>query len=66
MHDLLEAIQIFAKYTDEKYPTWCEHDVFHVCVDPAKVSEEDIKRLNELGFFPEDDESFKSFRFGNC
>jgi len=67
MNDLIEALQIFAKYTDATWPSWCEHDMFHICVEPEKVSEEDTKRLDELGFFP--DESgydFRSYRFGSC
>ena len=67
MHDLIEALQIFAKYTDEKWPSWCERDEFHICVEPENVSEEDTKRLNELGFFPEENGyGFCSFRFGSC
>ena len=31
------------------------------------VSKEDIKRLDELGFFiSDDDDTFDSFRFGSC
>jgi hypothetical protein len=53
---------------EEKWPTHCEHDVLHVChIDPEDVSEEDTKRLDELGFIPDEDEGgFMSFRFGSC
>lgn len=65
MNDLIEALTIFSKYTQDKYPTHCEHDELMILVDPALVSDEDITRLDELGFFPSD-EYFKSFRFGSA
>lgn len=66
MEDLIEALQIFLKYSKDKYPTHCEHDQLHVNVDPNKVSEEDKKRLEELSFTPDEFDGFKSFRFGSC
>lgn len=69
MNDLIKALTILNKYIDseDRWPTWCGHDVFGVSVDPADVSEEDIKALEELGFFPdEENESFISYRFGSC
>ena len=33
-----------------KYPTNCDSDVLHVCVDYIEISEDDLKRLKELGF----------------
>lgn len=69
MKDLIEALQILMKYVDpkyEKYPTTCEHDQFFVnCVTPDSVSEEDTKRLDELGFVPYEDFAFVSYRFGS-
>jgi hypothetical protein len=67
MDDLIEALQIMAKYDKPDYPTHCEHDNLHVAVDPELVSEEDKARLDELGFFPDDENpGFKSYRFGKC
>lgn len=67
MKDLIEALTIFLKYGDPKYPTNCSHDELYVDIEPDKVSEEDKKRLDELGFFPNDDnDGFISFRFGSC
>ena len=69
MKDLIEALTILAKYMDpeERWPTHCEHDVLYVChVEPEDVSEEDMKRLDELGFFPNDELGFQSYRFGSC
>jgi hypothetical protein len=69
MKDLIEALTILAKYMDleEKWPTHCEHDVLYVCnINEEDVSEEDMKRLDELGFFPNEDGGFMSYRFGSC
>lgn len=70
MRDLIEALQIMFKYGfDSRNPTTCVHDELHVCVDFDLdiVSEEDIKKLDELGFFWDDEfEHFVSYRFGSC
>ena len=68
MEDLIEALQIFLKYSNEKYPTHCEHDILYVCgIDPSEVSDEHTKRLARLGFFVDDEcDCFASFRFGSC
>lgn len=70
MEELVEAFQIFLKYgKDIKYPTHCEHDVMHVNVSPDLVSEDDIARLDELGFHVSEEwgeAHFKSFRFGSA
>lgn len=65
MSDLIEALQILLKYGNPHAPTHCEHDVLLVCIDPIKVSEEDIKRLSELSFKP-DESGFASYRFGSA
>ena len=68
MDDLIEALTIFRKYGNPHSPTHCEHDELTICsVEADKVSDEDTKRLNELGFqcFGGDDH-FMSFRFGSC
>lgn len=67
MNDLIEALNIMAKYMGNKRnPTHCEHDVLHVGCDPEKVSEEDIKRLDKLSFVPDSFGGFSSYRFGSC
>lgn len=72
MKDLIEALTILAKYIPaghhaEHTPTHCEHDELTVDVDPAKVSGEDLARLEELSFRPQyRDAHFISFRFGSC
>lgn len=60
MEDLIEALQIFLKYHKiyandyiRDYPTNCDDDVLYIRGVPVlKVSEEDRKRLYELGFYP--------------
>lgn len=70
MKDLIKALQILLKYSnDGRKPTHCEHDVIYVYsgIEIEKVSPEDIDKLEELGFFwDEDYDCFASFRFGSC
>lgn len=67
MKDLIKALLILEHYTDDRYPTGCEHNTLYVYVDPASVSPEDIARLAELGFVPSsDDPCFVSYRFGSA
>lgn len=67
MDDLIEALKIFRKYTNEYAPIWCCQDELHIAVNPEDVSEEDKNRLAELDFdISEDTEDFYSFRFGSC
>ena len=65
MSDLIEALQIFLKYGNPSHPTHCEHDTLHICgIEPKDVSEEDLVKLNKLGFYVSGD-GFQSFRFGS-
>ena len=71
MKDLIEALQILLKYDtqESRSPTHCEHDYFYVAIYYEHVSEEDMERLNVLGFFIDREyggEGFGSFRFGSC
>jgi hypothetical protein len=66
MNELIEALNIFAKYTQDNYPTHCEHDTLMILVDPRLVSKEDVTKLDDLGFFVSDDGHFYSFRFGSA
>jgi len=66
MGKLIKALQIFLKYGNPAYPTHCEHDKLWICgIDPEAVSKEDKKKLDELGFF-EDDDGFASFKYGSA
>ena len=66
MKDLIEALTIFLKYKDEEYPTHCGYDVLYIMgVEEDEVSEEDKKRLDELGFhFGED--CWESYKYGSA
>jgi hypothetical protein len=70
MKDLIQALQILLKYAnDDRNPTHCEHDQLYIgCgIELEKVTKEDIDKLDELGFFwDEESEGFISFRFGSC
>jgi hypothetical protein len=71
MNDLIEALQIFSKYGNPKRPTHCEHDelIINPEISPINVSDEDIEKLDELGFVVTvayGEEVFKSSRFGSC
>jgi hypothetical protein len=68
MKDLIEALTIFAKYKDERWPTICVHDeLIIVGIGRAEISTDDQKRLVELGFDWDDhDDHWRSFRFGSA
>jgi len=68
VEDLIKALQIFLKYDNPRFPTNCSHDQLWVDINPEKVSPEDIKILDDLGFFPDKDGfgGFESYRFGSC
>ena len=69
MDDLIEALNIFLKYTNTRNPTGCEHDIMHIfdAPHPAKMEPGDAERLVVLGFeWDADDlEQWYSFRFGS-
>jgi len=69
MKDLIEALGIFLKYGNPHNPTHCEHDVFMVAIPPSEVSDQDLKRLEALGFdksIESGDACFISYRFGSA
>jgi len=70
LQDFVEALTILMGYDSEgSYsPTNCQHDILRVYVSEGNdVTEEDAKRLNELGFDWDGDdlECWYSFRFGS-
>lgn len=67
MRDLIEALTIFAKYTDARYPTTCEHGILYLnVVHRAQMTPEDFLRVQQLGFvWDEDIPAFASTRFGS-
>lgn len=67
MENLIKALQIFLKYGNPDNPTYCEHDILFVATDPDLVSDEDKKKLDDLGFFESDcGEGYNSYKYGSC
>jgi len=68
MEDLIKALQIFSKYKNKNYPTFCGHDIFVVChISEDEVSDEDKIQLKKLSFSWSDEyDGWSSFRFGSC
>ena len=68
MDALIEALTILRNYTDNFRPTHCEHDILYIpCVNVNEVTPEDLKRLEELNFEPDEDVGgFSSSYFGSC
>lgn len=68
MDELIESLQILAKYTTDKYPTHCEHDILMVpSVQWDKLTDEDATSLDKMGWH--DSEEYgcvASFRYGSC
>lgn len=66
MENLIEALQIMLKHGDVAHPTHCEHDELHVYPNSMEFTEEELARLEELGFLPNDMDGFTSFKYGSC
>ena len=68
MKELIEALQMFLAVRDIAYPTHCEHDEMWICGYALEdFTPEQVQHLDDLGFFwDEDDESFKSFKYGSA
>jgi hypothetical protein len=67
MEELIKALQIFFKYSQDKFPTHCAHDVLYInVVKKEQVSKEDLIELENLSFhWDEEIESFYSYTFGS-
>lgn len=49
---IIDILKILSKYgIDESYPLWAEHDIIGFYIDPEIISEEDMKALEELGVY---------------
>jgi hypothetical protein len=66
MKELIEALIIFSKYTNEERIINCEREILYVYIDPNKVefSTEDINKLEALGFIVGDG-CFYSYKYGS-
>lgn len=65
MEDLIEALQIMMKHGNNPRPTHCEHDELHVYPNSMDFTDEELSRLEELGFIDNNMGGFMSFRFGS-
>jgi hypothetical protein len=65
---LIDALLIFRKYGNPKWPTNTGHDVLYVKgPEPDKMTPEDVGELDRLNFnWDEDIESWSSYVFGSC
>ena len=68
MKKLIEALQIFLKYKNKEYPTCCDHDILYIMdITKDEVSKKDAKKLNELGFFWNDEsDGWASYKYGSA
>lgn len=67
MDDLIEALTIMRRYDNPGIPTNCTHDMLWVAVSPRLVSQQDLARLAELHFHPDEEGiGFYSGFFGSC
>ncbi len=65
--DLIEGLTILAQHpTDTISPFHCEHDTLNVMADDEAFTEEEIARLDQLGFSVNSEGGFYSFRFGSA
>lgn len=68
VEDLIKALIKLSKYGKPKYPTFCEHDVLHICdIAASEVTSGDVKELERLGFLVDAEyDGFMSFKFGSA
>lgn len=63
--DLVSALVLVAGRVRPN-PLWCEHDVLHLCADPADFDATELAQLDAWGFIADSDGGFSSFRFGSA
>lgn len=66
--DLIEGLTLLATHqNNDASPFHCEHDELTVMADPDAFTDEEIARLDQLGFHASYlEEAFHSFRFGSA
>lgn len=65
--NLIEALKLALAYENLERPFHCEHDVLYLMLDPADVSEPDLRRFESYGFSKSDDGPyFESFNYGSA
>lgn len=68
MDDLIQALTIFKKYHNEKWPTHCEHDILMImAVGEQEMNEEDTQEVEKLGFhWSSEYDCWVSYKFGRA
>ncbi len=68
MDRLIQALNIFLKYNNTKWPTHCEHDVLMIAgISKDEISDEDAEKLSKLDFSWSDEyDSWVSYHFGSA
>ena len=68
--DLFEGLALLVKgHKKEIYPFHCEHDVLLIQADPSAFTEEELDKLERLGFVAGseyDENEFMSYRYGSA
>ena len=65
--DLIQALTMLAhNRTNDTSPFHCEHDTLTVMADPGQFTADELAWLDEAGFFPGEDGTFTSFRYGSA
>lgn len=66
--DLIDGLTMLAhNQNNDISPFHCEHDQLTVMADPGQFTEEEIARLETLGFIADPgSDTFYSFRFGSA
>lgn len=68
MDELIQALTVFKKYRNEKWPTHCEHDVLMImAVGEKEMSLEDTATVEKLGFhWSSEYDCWASYKFGRA
>lgn len=65
--ELIEALTLLATgQSNDISPLHCEHDQLMVMADPTEFSDAELGQLDSWGFFPGEDGTFCSFRYGSA
>lgn len=65
MKNLIKALTLLLKYDNPEYPTHCEHDTLYILISPKTVSNEDLKKLDDLNIHADyEEDHFFSYHYG--
>lgn len=61
------GLGILAQHPGGPFPLHCEHDTLYALCSPDRFTADELDKLKDLGFFiDEDEDCFKSYRFGSA